>query len=210
MDDKKSLENAIKNEAEQQILAIAHKEAEEIKRLDDAYASGLEEFRNSIKAQTDTRIRQESSKIENRASLDLKKLKIRSIEALTSRAVEEATQTIRRNPNYKKFLLDAVVDGVGRIMSGAEIRLKAEDLVLKDEIMEGLKASGAKGEIVILEDSRIKWGGCIIVDVSGGRIFDSTIERIYFRKSLLIRREAMRLLGISHEEAAKETSCKIQ
>jgi flagellar biosynthesis/type III secretory pathway protein FliH len=210
MDDKKSLENAIRNEAEQQILAIAHKEAEEIKRLDDAYASGLEEFSNSIKAQTDARIRQESSKIENRATLDLKKLKIRSIEALTSRTVEEAMQTIRHNPNYKKFLLDAVVDAVGRILTGAEIRLKADDLLFKDEIMDVLKASGVKGEIVILEDSRIKWGGCIIVDVSGGRIFDSTIERIYFRKSLLIRREAMRQLGISPEEAAKERSCKIQ
>jgi hypothetical protein len=37
-------------------------------------------------------------------------------------------------------------------------------------------------------------GGCLIVDGPGGRIFDSTIERICFRKSSTIRREVMRLL----------------
>jgi flagellar biosynthesis/type III secretory pathway protein FliH len=210
MDDNKSLENAIRGEAEQQILAVAHKEAEEIKRLDDAYASGLDEFKSSIKAQTDARIRQESSKIENRATLELKKLKIRSIEELTNRSVEEAMKTIRQNSGYKKFLMDAAVDASGRILTDVEIRLNAEDLVFKNEIIDALKTSGVKGDIMILEDSGIRWGGCVIVDVQGGRIFDSTIERIYFRKSLLIRREAVRLLGISPEEAAKERSCKIQ
>jgi hypothetical protein len=210
MEDKKSLENAIRNEAEHQILAISQREAEEIKKLDNAFDSGLDEFRKTIQSQTDARIRQESSKIENRASLDLKKLKIRSIEALTNRAVEEAMQTIRSNSNYKKFLLDAIIDAVGHIKTGAEIHLKKEDLVFSNDIMDALNVSGTKSDAAIIEVSRIKWGGCIIVDVSEGRIFDSTIERIYFRKSLLIRREAMRQLGISPEETAKELSCKIQ
>jgi len=210
MDDKKSLENSIRNEAEQQILAIARKEAEEIKGLDDAFAAEIDGFRNLTKTQTDARIRQESSKIENRAGLELKKLKIRGIEAFIGRAVEAAMKTIRDNPNYKKFLLDRLCDAVGRIPAEAEIHLEAKDLILEKEIRTALKAAGVDREIVILEDNRIRWGGCIIVDVSGGRIFDSTIERIYFRKSLLIRREVMRVMGTPPGDTAKESSCKIQ
>lgn len=205
-----SLENSIKDEAEKLIRDLARKEAEDIKALDDAHAAELEDFRNRIKAQTDERIRLEASRVENRAALDLKKLKIRSIESFIKNAVEEAVKTIKDKMLYKKFLLDAIVDAVGRTPAGAEIHLGKNDMALEREIKDALKSAGASGDIVFREDNRIKWGGCIIVDMSDGRVFDSTIERIYFRKSLLIRREAMRLLGESPGDAEKECSCKIQ
>lgn len=205
-----SLEDSIKNEAEEIIRTLTQKEAEEIKALDKAHAVELADFRDSIKAQTDERIRLEASRVENRASLDLKKLKIRSLDAFISSAVEEAVKTIRDNPLYKGFLLGAIVDAVGRIPADAEIHLKKEDMTLEGSIMEAIKQAGAAGDIVFQEDNRIEWGGCIIVDMTDGRVFDSTIERLYFRKSLLIRREAMVLLGESSGDAEKECSCKIQ
>ena len=58
-----------------------------------------------------------------------------------------------------------------------------------------MKTAGGNRDIAIVEDETIKWGGCIIIDVPGGRIFDGTIERIYFRKSPVIRREVMSILA---------------
>ena len=193
--DKISLESAIRDEAALAILAIAQKEAAEIKRLDDAYAAEIEEFKNRSQAETDAMIGQESSKVKNRADLDLKKHKLKSVEAFINRTVDEAVKVIRDNPHYKRFLMDAICDSVGRIPTGAEVRLKSEDLAFENEIRETLKAAGGNRDIAVMEDKTIKWGGCIIIDVPGGRIFDNTIERIYFRKSPAIRREVMRLLG---------------
>lgn len=192
--DKTSLESAIREQAEQVIRGITQKEADEIKKLDDAYAAEIDYFRDRFQIQTDARISQESSKVKSRISLDLKKLKLRTIEAFISRTVEEAVKAIRENVQYKRFLLDAIADAVGRISNGAEVRLKSEDLVFEKEIREALNALGKSNDIIVLEDNTIKWGGCIITDLSGGRIFDSTIERLYFRKSLLVRREVMSLL----------------
>jgi hypothetical protein len=193
--DNQSLESAIMNEAELAIRALVLKEAEEIKKLDDAYAAEINNFENRIRSQTDMKISQESSKSENRSVLDLKKLNLKSIEAFINRTIEEAVKSISSNPNYKRFLLDAIVDAAGRIPAGVEVRLMKEDLTFEKEIGDVLKTAGKSKGITVLEDGAIKWGGCIIVDVPGGRIFDSTIERVYFRKSLVIRREVIKILG---------------
>jgi len=195
--DKKSLESSIRDEAEQTISNIALRETEEIKKLNAVNTAEIDDFRKRIQDQTDARIRQESSKAENRTKLDLKKLKLKSIDAFITRSVEEAARVIRDNENYKKFLLDSIVDALGRIATKAEVRLQKEDLAFEADIRQALKAVSGNKEIIFSEDNAIKWGGCIIVDMSGGRIFDNTIERVYFRKSLLIRREVMNLLGDS-------------
>ena len=200
--DETSLESAIRNEAALAILAVTQKEDAEVKRLDDAYAAEIEEFKNRITAETDARIRQESSKVINRADLDLKKHQLRSVEAFISRIVEEAVKTIRGNPRYKRFLIDAACDAVSRIPAGTEVRLMSEDLAFEEEIRECLRAAGGNRDIAVMGDKTIKWGGCIVADVPGGRIFDSTIERIYFRKSPAIRREVMRLLDNSFGNSA--------
>ncbi len=193
--DKTSLESSIINEAALAILAIAQKEDEEIKRLDNAYAAEMEDFRNRSREEAEAGIRQESSRVENRADLDLKKHKLKSVEEYIGRLVDEAVKAIRDNPRYKRFLMDAICDAVGRIPAGAEVRMKSEDLAFEEEIRQALKTAGGNREVAFTEDKSIRWGGCIIVDAPGGRIFDNTIERIYFRKSPAIRREVMKLLG---------------
>lgn len=190
-----SLESAIIDEAGRVIADIARKEAAEIKKLDEAYAAELEDFKTKTMARTETRIRQESSKVENRAGVDLKKFKLRTVEAFISRMVADVAKEIRDNPHYKRFLLAAISDAIGRIPTGAEVRLKSEDLACEREIRDALEVTAGSREIAVVEDKTITWGGCIIVDVAGGRIFDSTIERITFRKSSAIRREVMTLLN---------------
>lgn len=199
--EKASLESAIREEAEQAIKDIAEKEAAEIKRLDEAYATQIEAFRKQMEDRTDARIRQESSKAQSRAGLDLKKSKLRSLEAFINRTVEKVVKDIGNDSRYKKFILDAVSEAVGRIPAGAEVRLRKEDLVREKEIRETIEAGGGTGEITIAEDKMIKWGGCIVVDRLKGRIFDCTIERIYFRRAPAIRREIVRLLSNPPKDA---------
>lgn len=193
--DKLSLESAIRNETEEAIRAIGEKEAAEIKKLNDEYAAEVDDFRNRAMSQTDALISQESSRVENRANLDLKKHKLRSAEAFISRTVEAAMKTIREHPDYKNFFTVALGDAAARIPAKAEVRLMRDDLVFAGEIREELKDTTKGSDIILVEDRTIRWGGCIIVDDSGGRIFDNTIERSYFRKAPVIRREVMKFLS---------------
>lgn len=189
-----SLESAIRNEAESAIRAMALKEAEETKGLKEAYAADMEDFRKRMEARTDDRIRQESAKMENRAGLELKKLKLKTFEIFINRTVGEVVGGIRDNPRYKSFLLDAIRDAIARIPTGAEVKIRSGDLIFEREILEAVGKADGK-DVPIIVDNTIKWGGCIIIDVPGGRVFDSTIERLYYRKSPVIRREVAKLLG---------------
>jgi len=201
--DNTSLESAIREKAQQAIQSIMQKEADEIKKLDDAYTAEVNYYKDRMQIQTEARISQESSKAKSRISLDLKKLKLRTIESFISKTVEEAANAIRENVQYKRFLKDAILDAVSHIPNKAEIRLRSEDLSFENDIREALKVAGENKDIVIKEDNKIKWGGCIITDLSKGSIFDCTIERLYFRKSQLIRREVMSQLDNLPGDALK-------
>lgn len=189
-----ALEVAIRDKAEKAISEIARRESEEMKKLDDTCAGELEEFRRQSAARTDAGIARESTRVKNRAGLELRKLKLKHVEEFITRTVEEVVKGIRDNPGYKNFLAGAVRDAVGRIPAGAEIRIKKEDIVFENDIRRAVERAGGK-HAVISEDGTIKWGGCIIVDVHGGRVFDGTIERVYYRKAPVIRFEIMKLLG---------------
>jgi vacuolar-type H+-ATPase subunit E/Vma4 len=192
--DNTSLETAIRSEAEEIISRLRLKGSEEIKSLEDAYAAERDAFQKETLSRTDARIRQETSKLENRSSLNLKKLKLRAIEAFIGRVVEEAVKGIRGNPLYINFLIEAVIDALNAIHLTAEIRMMSDDLVFEKEIREAIVSAHLNRDISFMPDNIIRWGGCIIADPIGGRIFDRTIERIYFRKSLQIRQEFMRVM----------------
>ncbi len=193
-EEKISLERAIRDEALGRISGIAGKETLELTRLDEAYAAALEDFKNRTEAETDAKIRQETSRVENRAGLNQRKSRLKSVEEFVSRTVEETAKGIRNNPGYKKFLFRSLAEALGKIPGNAEAGIKREDLVLEKEIREALALSGIKNDLSIVEDKTVRWGGCIVRDVEGGRIFDFSIERICFQKSVEIRREAMRIV----------------
>ena len=194
IEEKKSLEKAIQDEALERISNIAVKEALELKRLDTAYAAELKVFKNRAEAETEAKIRQESSRVENRAGLNQRKSRLKSLEAFAERLVEETAKGIRETPGYKNFLLRSLAEALGKIPGNAEAGIKREDLVLEPWIREALAVSGIKNDLSIVEDKTIRWGGCIVREIKGGRNFDRSIERICFQKSAEIRRETMRIL----------------
>jgi len=132
--------------------------------------------------------------LENRAILERRKLTLTSVEQFISRMVDEVMKEIRSNPLYGQFILNSIGSIVNQVPAGVEVRLNKDDLVLEKEILATARARGRSNSVSIKEDPKIKWGGCLVLDEAGGRIFNNTMERIYFRKSLLIRQKVMSLL----------------
>lgn len=188
------LETSIRKEAEEAIYAIREKEVLETKALDDACSAEIEAFREKTEAGIQARIGQERSRLENKALLERRKLKLRGLDEFIDRMVGEAVRIMRADPRYTAFLLDRVRDAVGGIQAGIEVSLQKEDLSLEKEIR---KAAGKRRnpDVALREDPAIRWGGCAIRDESEGRIFNNTIERIYYRKSATIRREITKILN---------------
>jgi vacuolar-type H+-ATPase subunit E/Vma4 len=188
------LEESIRRESEEAVRAIREKEAAEIGELDAACAAGIEDFRKKTEAETRAKIEHERSRLESKGLLERRKLKLRGLEDFIGRMVEEAVGVMRDDPRYKAFLLDRVRDAAGEIQSGMEVLLAKEDLVLEQEVVAAAKESG-RPDAIVGEDPAIRWGGCVIRDESAGRIFNSAIERVHYRRSATIRREITRILG---------------
>ncbi len=189
-----SLEESIRKESEEAVRAIREKETAEIEALDAACAAEIEAFKKKLEAETGAKIEQERSRLESKGLLERRKLKLRGLEDFIGRMVEEAVGVMRDDPRYKAFLLDRVRHAAGEIQTGMEVLLGREDLVLEQEIVAAAKDSG-RPDAIVRQDPAIRWGGCVIRDESAGRIFNSAIERIHYRRSATIRREVTKILG---------------
>ena len=192
--DKTPLESSIWEESRSAIQAIRDKEAAHIKELDAACDAEIAAFKDRIEEQTRSRIQQEVFKLKNRGIVERRKHKLHAVEEFITSIVDEAVNGIRHDVRYQNFLIDAIRDALENIRDSAEVSLKKEDLVFREEIMDAVQNAGNGPEVAISNNDTIVWGGCIVHDAAGGRIFNSTIERIYFRKSPAIRREVVRIL----------------
>ena len=188
------MEESIRRESEEAVRAIREKETAEIEELDAACAAEIEDFRKRTEAETRAKIEQERSRLESKGLLERRKLKLKGLEEFIGRMVEEAVGVMRDDPRYKSFLLDRVRHAACEIETGMEVLLGKEDLVLEQEIVAAAKESG-RADAIVREDPAIRWGGCVIRDESAGRILNSAIERIHYRRSATIRREVTRILG---------------
>ncbi|HPJ92343.1 MAG TPA: hypothetical protein PLU81_03915 [Deltaproteobacteria bacterium] len=192
--DRTPLENSIWEESRSAIQAIKDKEAARIQELDAACDAEIAAFEDKIEEQTRSRIHQEVFKLKNRGIVERRKNKLRVVEEFITSIVDEAVKGIRQDARYQNFLIDAIRDALEKINGSAEVGLKKEDLVFREELMAAVKDKGKKPEVAISNNDTIVWGGCIVRDAAGGRIFNSTIERIYYRKSPAIRREVVLIL----------------
>lgn len=193
--DETTLEQAIQDESSRVIAAIREKETAEMKRLEEDYALQLERFKKQTEAATQARLDQELSKVQNRAALERKKLRLIGLERFIAQMVEDVAGKIRHHPRYKPFVLNTVGETLARISGDVEIRLTAQDLIWKDEILAAVADKISERHLTFVEDQQIRWGGCLIEDRQKRRVFNSTLERIYFRKATLIRREVMKRLA---------------
>lgn len=198
------LEKSIREESARAVAAIKEKEAAEIRHLEETFAAGMESFQKQAEADTEVRLQQEISRLSNRAVLERRKLELQSMEQFINRLVDEVMKSIRNNSLYRQFLLDALLDAAGEIPGGLEVRLNPEDISLKNDIMAYLAAAGKNQNIVIESDPAIHWGGCLIYEKAGSRIFNFTLERIYYRNSLPIRQRIVKIL-MDHTHDEKET-----
>jgi len=192
--DRTPLENSIWEESRSAIQAIKDKEAARIQELDAACDAEIAAFEDKIEEQTRSRIHQEVFKLKNRGIVERRKNKLHVVEEFITGIVDEAVKGIRQDARYQNFLIDAIRDVLEKINGSAEVGLKKEDLVFREELMAAVKDKGKKPEVAISNNDTIVWGGCIVRDAAGGRIFNSTIERIYYRKSPAIRREVVLIL----------------
>jgi vacuolar-type H+-ATPase subunit E/Vma4 len=192
--DRTPLESSIWEESRSAIQAIRDKEAACIQELDAACDAEIAAFKDKIEEQIRSRIQQEVFKLKNRGIVERRKNKLHVVEEFITSIVDEAVRGIRQDARYQNFLVDAIRDALEKINGSADVSLKKEDLVFREEIMAVVMDKGKGPVVAISNNDTIVWGGCIVHDAAGGRIFNSTIERIYYRKSPAIRREVVRIL----------------
>jgi len=198
--DERGLINSLRENSASKISVIKQQADYEINRLNERYISDIEQLRKKINDETSSKIDQELSKIRNRALIEKKKLHLRIIEDFIATMIEEAIGELRGSgkDRYKGFLLDAVDESLSQIKGGeALVYISEEDMGLeginiKETIMQ---KAGHSPDISIAVDKGITQGGAIVVDKERGLYYNSTIERIVYRKYHEIRKEVLNILS---------------
>lgn len=201
--DEKGLVKAIKENSDREIRAIREKAEEEIKRLKDNNVADIEGLKKQIEDETNNKIDREISKIKNRALIEKNKLKLGNIEDYIAAITEESVRDLRESNNekYMLFLVDAIAEAVLKIYEEGittEVEIPVH-ISEKDAGIEKLKdavteKTGNSAGINIIVDDEVRQGGAIVVDKTRGVYYNSTIDRIVFRKYEQIRKEVASIL----------------
>ncbi|MDD5475056.1 MAG: V-type ATP synthase subunit E family protein [Syntrophales bacterium] len=189
-----SLEHSIREEARRAIEAVKERQAAEIRQLDDNFDAEVADYKKQVESEGEKRREWELSRIDNKGILEQRKLRLRAMEEIVEASVEKAMKSVVEDSRYGPFVVRLVKSALEEINSNARVGLRKEDFALGKDIEEELRASGKSDSCTVVEDRLITRGGVVVEDVEGGRILNGTIERKYFRKSSVIRREVMEIL----------------
>lgn len=192
--------NSLRESSAHKKTVIMQQADDEIRDLESSYISDIEELKKKINDETTSKIDQELSKIRNRALIEKKKLQLRIIEDFIATMIEEAIRELRSSgkDRYKKFLLDSVDESLSQIKGGeALVYISEEDMMLeatniKETIMQ---KAGHSPDISIDVDKGITQGGAIVFDKERNLYYNSTIERIIYRKFDEIRKKVLNILS---------------
>jgi len=198
--DEAGLINSLRDSSAHKKAVIMQKADDEIRKLERSYISDIEELKKKINDESTSKIDQELSKIRNRALIEKKKLQLRIIEDFIATMIEEAIRELRTSgkDKYKEFLLDSVDESLSQIKGGeALVYISEEDMTLegtniKETIMQ---KAGHSPDISIVVDKDISQGGAIVFDKERGLYYNSTIERIVYRKFDEIRKKVLNILS---------------
>ncbi len=198
--DEAGLISSLRESSAHKKTVIMQQADDEIRKLERSYISDIEELKKKINDETTSKIDQELSKIRNRALIEKKKLQLRIIEDFIATMIEEAIRELKssRKDTYKEFLLDLVDESLSQIKEGeALVYISEEDMMLegtniKETIMQ---KAGHSPDISIVVDKGITQGGAIVFDKERGLYYNSTIERIVYRKFDEIRKKVLNILS---------------
>jgi len=198
--DEAGLISSLRESSAHKKTVIMQQADDEIRKLERSYISDIEELKKKINDETTSKIDQELSKIRNRALIEKKKLQLRIIEDFIATMIEEAIRELRSSgkDRYKEFLLDSVDESLSQIKEGeALVYISEEDMMLegtntKETIMQ---KAGHSPDISIVVDKGITQGGAIVFDKERGLYYNSTIERIVYRKFDEIRKRVLNILS---------------
>jgi len=198
--DEKGLINSLRESSAHKKSVIMQQAEDEISKLERSYISDIEELKKKINDETTSKIDQELSKIRNRALIEKKKLQLRIIEDFIATMVEEAIGELRKSgkDRYKEFLLDSVDESLSQIKGGeALVYISEEDMGLEGiNIRETImQKAGHSPDISIAADKGITQGGAIVIDKERGLYYNSTVERIVYRKYDEIRKKVLNILS---------------
>ena len=198
--DEAGLIHSLRENSAGEIDGIKQQAEHEINKLNERYVSEIEELRKKINDETGSKIDQELSKIKNRTLIEKKKLRLRIIEDFIAAMIEEAMDELRGSgrDRYKEFLLDAVDESLSQITGGeALVYLSEEDMALAErDIKEVIMRKAAHSpDISMAVDKGISQGGAIVFDKERALYYNSTIERIVYRKYDEIRKKVLNVLA---------------
>ena len=198
--DEAGLINSLRESSAHKKTVIMQQADDEIRKLERSYISDIEELKKKIDDETTSKIDQELSKIQNRALIEKKKLRLRILEDFIATMIKEAIRELRssRKDRYKKFLLDSVDESLSRIKGGeALVCISEEDVMLEETNIKEtiMQKAGHSPDISIVVDKDITQGGAIVFDTERGLYYNSTIERIVYRKFDEIRKQVLNILS---------------
>ena len=196
--DEKGLVKAIRETSAREIEAVREKAKEEIERLQQICASDIEELRKKSYGETNSRLEHELARTRNRALIEKKKLKLRNIEDFFVAMTEAAVGDLRKSgkEKYIEFLMDAITESLLQIKGQeALVYISEEDAGLENLSKAIAQRTGHGPDIKITVDERITQGGAIVADKDKGIYYNSTIERIVYRKYDQIRKGVVTILS---------------